>query len=129
MSYDNTMLADVLDKAVEVLEGHEWGQGCGRIGERQICGQDAIWGAAMKHFGVAEWTVGVSRPGLDQAPSPDQLRVEALYVYLNNLCTPDKYKIFGAAFWRWNDEAGRTKEEVIDRLKEVAKDLRNGATP
>lgn len=29
------------------------------------------------------------------------------------------------SFPRWNDEPGRTKEEVIDMLTEVAKDFRN----
>lgn len=101
--------ADVLERAADLLEEFGWCQqhyALTEEGEISLPDQgDAVQfcaaGAAMRSmfdFGLENWTGG---HGLVKAA-------------------------FGGEASRWNDEPGRTKEEVVARLREAARKARSG---
>ncbi len=115
---NRTEMAEVLDTAVEHLEKCPWGQGTTRLASERICAQDAI---AMAVLGSKNWH------DLTLVSQEERhalwLKEEQVIEYVAN------WYLGGTALFEWNDEVGRTKDEVLDLLTRVAKDLRNEATP
>lgn len=121
-----TKIADVIDLAVENLEQCPWGQGNGRVAEYKICAQDAIWMAAagqrtLEEFWGQRATQALGSEGLRRA---NQVADEVTRVVSMRLDPVYHDRLFA-----WNDNPRRTKDQVIDLLKETAKDLRNSASP
>lgn len=102
-------VADVLDRAVDVLETHGWTQGSVMKvidGKPRFCAVGAVR--------VATGFIGLN--GLTRDVSAMCLSAEVedtLMGYVNGLVPA------------WNDHVLRDKFEVIDAMKSLAKDLRN----
>jgi hypothetical protein len=98
-------LAEVLDKAAEVLERDGWCQSNfeNKAGER--CAVGALRQASRELDGIISFRIE-ARTAL-----AEYLEISSLDVI------------------EWNDTRGRTAAEVIDALKHTAKNLRNEATP
>lgn len=89
-----------IEKAIEILEERGWNQGSRESSTGEVCLAEALLRA--KGLGIhiartfaAQWNLFKSYLG-------------------GSSCIPE-----------WNDDPSRTKEEVIDKLTEVAKDLRD----
>ena len=112
-------MADMLEAVLELLETCPWGQGVERISADKICAQDAI---SMAAAGVTTWDEYVqviNSPKRKVLWEKEEQTLEHLSCrYLN-----------GDLLFEWNDEPGRTKDEVLDLFRHAAKDLRNEAKP
>lgn len=119
---NNTQIADIIDLAVEKLEACPWGQANGRVGQ-QICAEDAIWMAIRGIDTLSQywepWPVDSATVGL-------KLSEQASVV---SGAIADHVGVDRGVLWYWNDQLGRTKQEVIDAFQETAKELRNEASP
>ena len=111
-------IAGALDGAVDILRFEGWVQGAFRapvsLENEQILGYCAL-GALAKVVGGQEL--------LDKIISGDlanDLRVYRDTVSILGLAVD-------SAVDQWNDAPGRTKEEVIETMEKLSKDLRNGA--
>lgn len=134
-----TQVADVLEDAAERLEQCPWGQGERRRLESQICAEDAIFLALSGNGNVKNIAdVKYGSVGFYRWLKFDQIH-DVLQAYL-----PPRRASYEDAtgptpvmrtleiqesLHTWNDEPGRTKDEVIELFKNVAKDLRNKAQP
>lgn len=113
-------IADVIDQAVEHLERNPWGQGNGRYSsEHAICGEDAVWMAALNLQTIEDLRAVVTQTSFRN--ERDYLGYATTAAIARHVSAVDR-------LWQWNDAPGRTKQEVIDALKETAKELRNQAT-
>lgn len=114
----NTTMANVLEKAADLLESGEMG-----------------W---CQHFPYkyreVNGVLDVSKPAaacsagllaLASGPLGNHAEKEAALTAADDASV----KRHNMGLVRWNDNPHRTKEEVIDFFKQVAKDLRNEATP
>lgn len=103
-------VADVLDKAVDVLETYGWGQGAAiqvdTEGKVTFCAVGAIRKAA-NYIDNRGWTADIRNYELSMTTEDE------LGDYLNEDIPA------------WNDHPARDKFEVIDAMKSLAKDLRN----
>ena len=99
---------EVFEKAAELLEERGWCQDKMWSG-RQVCYIGALRLAAMGSLDPADWK-------------------HAGRVKYNAAIAAVEHALKGEVD-EWNDETGRTAEEVIDHMKMMAKDLRNKAKP
>lgn len=108
---------ELFDKAVEVLEQRGWCQGKLEATDGRVCAVGALRAAA--------WGDPYSRtfPGEEKV---DVEPVERALDAVNAVLSGPRARSMIVSF---NDEPGRTAEEVIDLFRRVAKDLRNKATP
>jgi hypothetical protein len=95
-------VADLLDRAADLLEAEGWIQGSFHVEGVGRCAVGAIRDVAMNEY---RWY---------QATNLLDLRVKEKF---NHPC----------GLMNWNDEAARSAFEVIDLLRATAKDLRNEA--
>lgn len=122
-------VADVLENAAERLELCPWGQHNERINQQKICAEDAIFLTLAN----------ARRDALITEADRFENRIwdkfsqvhRALVPYL-----PQKTEVLSSisyereqSLFEWNDHPDRTKDEVIEMFKSVAKDLRNQAPP
>lgn len=112
---DATDVADVLERAAEVIEERGWCQS--KIEE--VDGRVCLIGSIKAATGVP----------LDSVASLDPANVPPLWVRAAQ-AVDRVIQTEHAGTWSadWNDCAGRDKYEVIDLLKTVAKEIRNEAT-
>jgi hypothetical protein len=112
-------IAEILEGAAERLDLCSWGQGNARQGMRQICGEDSIYFSIVGKSDVTD----VAGFTILQAG-------ETILVHKEYMATSDylRYEYLnGQPVWKWNDEPGRTKDEVIDLFRNAAKDIRNAS--
>lgn len=97
-------IAEVLDKAADVIEVRGWCQRTLETGDGRVCMEGAI--------SVACGVLGHPSVGPQYSNA-----LCAVGLHLGNLIP-----------YRWNDAPGRDKYEVIDLLRTVAKELRPSET-
>jgi hypothetical protein len=103
--------ADILEEGAALIETHGWSQGesIAKDGNNKITGV-CLHGAC---YVAAK---------LDATYIANIRSFEgALHAVRSNLGGVEPY--------RWNDTEGRTAVEVVEKMKQVAKDLRNTADP
>jgi hypothetical protein len=103
-------LPAILERSVELIDVHGWGQGghSGRL--PRLCLVEAINQAA-------------GGSAADRRLANDACRVVSKHIWPGaDLGIP------GSALVEWNDEKGRTEGEVRDALLHTAKELRNADT-
>lgn len=110
-------LADHYDLAASLLEEHGWIQGSLGIKPLGFC----MIGAINQTFGDS-YRLPPSASLESQLPSG--LTVYSIHVPIIKATGEASLWNGGGAIW--NDQQGRTKEEVITKLREVAKELRDG---
>lgn len=113
-------IAGALDGAVDVLRFEGWVQGAFRapvsLENEQILGYCAL-GALAKAVGGQELLDKIISGDLADDLRVYRDTVSILGLAVENCSTVDQ----------WNDAPGRTKEEVIETMEKLSKDLRNGA--
>lgn len=117
--------ADLLDKAVDILETRGWCQH--KYGDDTEEGTKCAVGALRR----ASWELQYHRGGRrelahDVKVSQSFTRAYKAVQFEVGEQQPDSV---GLSIEAWNDEGGRTADEVIELLKGVAKDFRNTAKP
>lgn len=126
----NAEVADVLEKAAERLELCPWGQRSERINQRKICAEDSIF---LTLANARQGAIITEADRFENRTWDKFAQVHrALVPYL-----PQKTEVAMSGFtyekeqslFEWNDHPDRTKDEVIEMFKNVAKDLRNEAQP
>jgi hypothetical protein len=104
--------ADILEQGAELIETHGWTQqeSIAKDEDNKIIGV-CLHGACYV----------VAKLDVDYATNIRVFNqaIEAVRISLGSIDLP----------YRWNDAPGRTAEEVIEKMKQVAKDLRNKANP
>lgn len=115
MSNDLTSLADVLDKAAEIIARNGWMQD-----DFYDFTQSQVWGKEPKDCRVCAYgaihiaLTGMPQPPEEDGPDPD----EAAYALL------DFIGVEGRDLGSWNDQNGRTAEEVVQAMRGTAAHLR-----
>jgi hypothetical protein len=101
---DMNATADVLDDAADLIEQRGWHRGRGEGDRPELCIGQAICAAVVRH-------------------GEDPVEPNPFRAMCDHLFPP------GRPFDRlieWNDSKTRTKRQVVDALREAAKELRNG---
>lgn len=101
----NKPVSQVLEEAAEVLETSGWCQGIFQNIRGEHCMAGAIGKVVLEDDQISHATMLNWR----FIPAVIALEKELPGIYIPN----------------WNDATGRTKEEVVDKLMDVAKKLRN----
>ena len=112
---------DLLRAAADVLERYGWGQGrimkAGLTGQPIFCLAGAISYAAMQdRMPHAQFSEDSFILHIRNGDKKHEIN-EALQAVSSNLYLYGKDTLTA---WKWNDATGRTKEEVIAKLREVA---------
>lgn len=125
-------MADVLEEAARVLEDVGWIQ----FEQAKFDVPGTVFGS-----GDARQVVGVCLNGgcvvaVNKLSGHAALPyfTQGTAAYLERTVLFDKVNravrnALGQQPHNWNDMPGRTAQEVIDKIREIAKDLRNNATP
>jgi hypothetical protein len=114
--------AEVLEKAADLLETVGWTQGEEFATIRNpITGKRVVVGMCAR--GACMAAVGIGNTGLWSLMS-ESMRRDFITAFnlLDRAIGP--LSVVG-----WNDHEGRTAVEVIEKMKQVAKDYRNTAAP
>ena len=116
MEHSNAEMAEVLEKVADAWESGTlgWCQGRSFIYKNNPYGVTKANIAAACSVGGVMLEVGV-------AASRSDLRKAVIAALRDRLDAPNDL----SSVSRWNDQPERTKQQVIDKFKEVAKDLRN----
>ncbi len=110
-------MADILDKAADLLEADGWGQHAFQKPDGSMCSVGAIRKAVSGNSEIIFYRIS----------SEDQICTE-LEKHLDR--SPTRREVAPTdAVMRWNDHPGRTMFEVIDLFRATAKDLRNQVVP
>ena len=118
-------VADALDRAADLYESEQYDWCQGKYEDFQpsiisICASTAL-GLAV---GLPRWCVNK----VERAASRASPLEEPYYRVRETVLRHIENQYFGpSALPIWNDEKGRTKQEVIDLFKDTAKELRNAA--
>ena len=126
-SVSNARMAEILEGAADQLDLCPWGQGIGRELEGQICAEDALWTSITGLGSWAEALLFLKQYGT--APDGSLTRSPQWWENFNVTNYVGARYLDGRSVWGWNDEAGRTKDEVVELFRVAAKDLRNEAAP
>lgn len=101
----NTPVARTLNKAADLIEEHGWTQGAGGWGDgSNLCLEGAIYAAMGGSIWTEEYVDG-------ERQLPKCRAYKAVVEFLEWTQGP---------LYRWNDETGRTKEEVVAVLRATA---------
>jgi hypothetical protein len=123
-------VADVLEKAADRLELCPWGQRSERINEQKICAEDAIFLTLADANQDAIITATNRFHGETWDGFAQVHRVLSPYLPLKADMAPTGFTYDREqSLFEWNDHPGRTKDEVVELFKTVAKELRNEAAP
>lgn len=96
---DHEATADVLDDAADYIEKHGWGIGTAALrAENGVCIEGAL--CRVQGIPLFDWTAGQTMPAY--------LALQAT-IGINGW------------LWGWNDDDGRTEQEVLDALRAAAK--------
>ena len=124
---DHAAIAEILEGAADRLELCPWGQRHERIDERKICAEDSIF---LTIVNAQQDAIIVDADRFENRTWDRFAQVHrALSPYLplkSEMMTGFTYQREQSLF-EWNDHPDRTKSEVIELFKNVAKDLRNEA--
>lgn len=118
---EKAAVAEVLERAADLYESEQidWCQGAPyRISwgkKLSACAMGALYLASGHNIQLENGSVAVNDNGVLYASGHSAAR--ALGAFLDD----DRWTVAG-----WNDAGRRTKQEVIDAMKECAKELRNG---
>ena len=119
-------VADVLEQAADRLELCPWGQRSERINEQKICAEDAIFLTLANANKDAIITSTNRFHGETWEGFAQVHRVLSPYLPSKTDIAPTGFTYQrGQSLFEWNDHPDRTKGEVIELFKAVAKDLRN----
>lgn len=123
-------IAEVLEKAADRLELCPWGQNSERINEQKICAEDAIFLtlANANQDAIITSTNRFDSRTWDGFAQVHRVLSPYLPLKTDRAHTGVTYDRKQSLF-EWNDHPDRTKGEVIELFKTVAKELRNVATP
>lgn len=113
--------ADMLEQGADLIENVGWVQGTARETDDNgepvaFCLQGACTEVLYKHFGLVFGK---------QVDGTLALHMSAIY----RTAHAAVWEVVGVSPARWNDWPGRTRAEVIEKMRLTAKDLRNSATP
>lgn len=134
-----TQVAEVLEDAAERLEQCPWGQGEKRRLESRICAEDAIFltlsgvkdikNIADAKYGSVELYVWLKFDQVHEVLQTYLPPRQASYEDATGPTPVTRTFEIQDSLYVWNDEPGRTKDEVVELFKNVAKDLRDKAQP
>lgn len=106
-----TVIADVLDKAADLLEHNGWTQGNYENIDGALC------------------SVGAIRKVVTQSAYNGSRASARSVMALEDHLNPGAPHLLWTQLIDWNDTPGRTMFEVIDLFRAVSKNLRNEASP
>lgn len=122
--------ADMLEEGADLIERVGWVQRAGKLTAEDgsiigYCIQGACTEVLWKHFNV-----DVSRDGFRFFSEAQSNEMNAIFNgamrVLREAVSPPAH-VWGPA--GWNDAPERTVDQVLDKMRRVAKDLRNEAVP
>jgi hypothetical protein len=112
-------MAETLERAAGLLEIHGWTQCVYKNEAGAMCIRGALYQAVGLNTNTQQ--VITSSTTVRDWNGRSDLAISAAYRLAR--------KVGAGSEISWNDEDGRTADEVIDALKETAKDIRNEVKP
>jgi hypothetical protein len=108
---------DVIEKATDLIETVGWTQG-------NYTKLDDETGVIIGYCALGACTTAASilAVSVELAPGLHTRLLNATFAALQQAVARE-------SIMAWNDRPGQTREEVVEKLRHVAKDLRNNATP
>lgn len=124
MEYSNVEIAEVLERAADAWESERLGWCQNKSFEYEIVG--AVVSTYDHEIVPVKKTIAAcSLGGIGLVTKDSDLRIAVTDALGAATGFPELPWDLGGAVVDWNDHPDRTKQEVIDKFKEVAKDLRN----
>lgn len=110
---DKELVAQTLEKAADLIETKGWAQGgTGRGPAGEMCMSVALWEARNDHF-----------LSLEYAALGNAYHVALREAMSLPMCSCERIQC-GSGIPLWNDDPGRTKQDVLDALRKTALTVR-----
>ena len=109
----NASVSDTLNTAADLIQIRGWGQGPSTWGDAEAQSRLCIEGAIIAAAGIPMMDLS----DLDISPTPRRRDLESCPAYQ---AVVDYLQFKGAFLFTWNDQAGRTQEQVIETLRAAA---------